>query len=893
MRAKTLTQGAFLLVFAVVAAAPTEGARGQDDRLGRPKWPIRSGPGAAIQRGGAERLTRPTRGRALGAHPSPDWCSHVLGGPRGQRDFRVDLSVAQATTREFSMGSVFGVSDAALAQALHIAGPLQKNDVEAVLQGYADSLDDVCATRARPDQLGRARVQKIGPVAYVVPGTGQPQLPPGTELVVMDLRDLPAVDDLDAALASAVAPVLAAGVVRPARWRRAHYGPIDEVFASPNVYSTFVGLDERGRLAVSGSRDLPFVLLTSDRMAPRAAAFAGTLRMAQRAWIAGADIYSEVAEADWRGVDKQGLAIRTEFFDQLSRPGPPEQLHDQVVTQDDPNDPTTATYRRDLIVPDGTRLVDLSTHDASGAIDLDLFLLYDANGDGAFTFPDELVAYSAGPTGDERIRLIGTPNPPGHYQLWAHGWFIPQGTAPFDLTIDVATGQLWPDRIPADVRLGEGSGVNVVADVLPLLGSHPGPVTGPAARSFPDPVDPFGVGQPVVTGKAEMRASLLIAHGITRLFFPYFDVVGDRIDSRLLETLASVEDWDGADRTAAFNLLRRFGEALHDGHQFVFDGGPVTYGYLPVFLEEIGGRPVVRRSAIPEIRAGDTILSMDGRPIEEVYAEQYRFTSTATHGYQFDVASRFVSRLTHPTVLELADPGGAIRRVTIAPQSRAAYLAAVLPGVSSRPSGPLGDLGAPNLYYLNMDAEASPSEADVRAAIADAVARGATGMVLDMRGYPGGDHYEVAQRLIRAAFLSPQFWIPFIAGPDSEAEYRPSQYAFGPLGPPAWSRPIVLLTGPHAVSAAENFMQMLVGAHRLTAIVGERRSAGTNGNITGVQLPGGFGFSYTGMRVLNPDGSRHHGVGIVPDVETSLSAADLRDGVDRDLLAAIDVLAGP
>jgi hypothetical protein len=44
------------------------------------------------------------------------------------------------------------------------------------------------------------------------------------------------------------------------------------------------------------------------------------------------------------------------------------------------------------------------------------------------------------------------------------------------------------------------------------------------------------------------------------------------------------------------------------------------------------------------------------------------------------------------------------------------------------------------------------------------------------------------------------------------------------------------------------------------------------------------------MRLLNPDGSRHHGIGIVPDVDTSLAAVDLRDGVDRDLLAAIEVL---
>jgi C-terminal processing protease CtpA/Prc len=85
---------------------------------------------------------------------------------------------------------------------------------------------------------------------------------------------------------------------------------------------------------------------------------------------------------------------------------------------------------------------------------------------------------------------------------------------------------------------------------------------------------------------------------------------------------------------------------------------------------------------------------------------------------------------------------------------------------------------------------------------------------------------------------------------------------------------------------------MLVGSGRLMPVVGERPSAGTNGNNAGISLPGGFGFSYTGMRVLNPDGSRFHGIGIVPTVRTSLTAADLRDGIDRDILAAVGVLGG-
>src|SRR5262249_8300745 len=102
----------------------------------------------------------------------------------------------------------------------------------------------------------------------------------------------------------------------------------------------------------------------------------------------------------------------------------------------------------------------------------------------------------------------------------------------------------------------------------------------------------------------------------------------------------------------------------------------------------------------------------------------------------------------------------------------------------------------------------------------------------------------------------------------------------------AYSGPIVLLTGPHAASAAENFMQLLVGAHRLQAVVG-RQSAGTNGSATGLTLPGGFGFTFTRMEVRNPDGSPFHGVGIVPDIVVPMDARDLANGVDRDLLTAI------
>jgi hypothetical protein len=209
------------------------------------------------------------------------------------------------------------------------------------------------------------------------------------------------------------------------------------------------------------------------------------------------------------------------------------------------------------------------------------------------------------------------------------------------------------------------------------------------------------------------------------------------------------------------------------------------------------------------------------------------------------------------------------------------------PVVSDRQNGALADLGASQLYYLNLNGFTTSSDAAMRAAIDEAA--GAAGLVLDMRGYPGVNHYEVAARLIQDPFFSAIFKVNQFNGVD-DSSISTAQYPLFPAGAPSFDGPIVLLTGPHAVSAAENFMQMLVGADRVT-VVGQR-SAGTNGNITGVQVPGGFGFSYTGMEVLNPDGSQHHGIGIEPDVYVPLTAEDLRDGIDRDLLTAIGLLTG-
>jgi len=67
-------------------------------------------------------------------------------------------------------------------------------------------------------------------------------------------------------------------------------------------------------------------------------------------------------------------------------------------------------------------------------------------------------------------------------------------------------------------------------------------------------------------------------------------------------------------------------------------------------------------------------------------------------------------------------------------------------------------------------------------------------------------------------------------------------------------------------------------------------TAGTNGNVTFVHLPGGGSLSFTGMRVTYGDGGRFQNIGILPDVPAEPTLAGLRAGRDEVLEAGVETL---
>ncbi len=114
----------------------------------------------------------------------------------------------------------------------------------------------------------------------------------------------------------------------------------------------------------------------------------------------------------------------------------PQVLADQLAYQDDPYDPTTASYTYIFTLAHASSLA-VSTGDAPGQ-DLDLYLYYDANGDGLFSHPDELIGSSTTPIADEFVSVRMPAD--GSYMAAVHGWEVSPSPTTFTLTVDAIQG---------------------------------------------------------------------------------------------------------------------------------------------------------------------------------------------------------------------------------------------------------------------------------------------------------------------------------------------------------------------------------------------------------------------------------------------------------------------
>jgi hypothetical protein len=187
----------------------------------------------------------------------------------------------------------------------------------------------------------------------------------------------------------------------------------------------------------------------------------------------------------------------------------------------------------------------------------------------------------------------------------------------------------------------------------------------------------------------------------------------------------------------------------------------------------------------------------------------------------------------------------------------------------------------PGIFYLDAN---RINDDDFSAALPALAA--ARGIVFDMRGYPGNLSLLPLQHLGTGQLRYPPLQMPLITLPDSPLRRLDQTLYNVPALTPRLTARIAWLTSAEAISYAETYMGMVEG-NDLGEIVGAA-TAGTNGTINYVDLPGGYSLRFTGMRVLRHNGSTVHGTGIPPTVPVGRTLEGVRAGRDEVLARGIE-----
>jgi C-terminal processing protease CtpA/Prc len=166
------------------------------------------------------------------------------------------------------------------------------------------------------------------------------------------------------------------------------------------------------------------------------------------------------------------------------------------------------------------------------------------------------------------------------------------------------------------------------------------------------------------------------------------------------------------------------------------------------------------------------------------------------------------------------------------------------------------------------------------------------GIIFDMRGYPRAGFWVLAPRLnVKNARYAAQFKRPLVGGGTASGRTVGS-YSFlqsiEPTNQWKYQGKTVMLIDERAQSAAEHLGLFLEAACGVTFIGSP--TAGANGDVTNMVLPGGLTVYFGGHDVRHADGRQLQRIGLVPHLEVRPTIRDIREGRDEVLHRAIDFL---
>lgn len=370
---------------------------------------------------------------------------------------------------------------------------------------------------------------------------------------------------------------------------------------------------------------------------------------------------------------------------------------------------------------------------------------------------------------------------------------------------------------------------------------------------------------------------------VIELFYPYKHLL-DRDWSGALSTF--LPRFEGAKDAAEYALaVAEMSTLIQDGHT-TLRGHPelekrgISGVYAPFEVMEIEGKAVVTRvwdaQAAPGIAPGQVVETYEGKPLaERLEALKPYVTASNAQGLRHRLLARALSGPEgSQATVEVSDASGPRKAVRFTRSIKS--LQKPLTGDSSR-------LLPDNVGYVDLT-RLQPSEVP---ALFEKM-KGTRALVLDMRGYPNGTAWPIAPYLnTHKARYGAVFERNLVATEGQEGRHKSFQ-ELPRANVPLYRGRTVMLIDERTISQAEHTGLFFEAANGTTFIGSP--SAGANGDITNLVLPGGITLVFTGHDVRHMDGRQLQRVGLTPQVYVRPTLAGLQAGRDEVLNKALDVL---
>jgi len=372
---------------------------------------------------------------------------------------------------------------------------------------------------------------------------------------------------------------------------------------------------------------------------------------------------------------------------------------------------------------------------------------------------------------------------------------------------------------------------------------------------------------------------------VIRYFFPHRSVMDQDWNLVLEEILptflaaASARDY----QLAIYELSAR----INDGHAATMGdeiGRFWGVNWAPLRARRLEGRAVVEKTFPAllqgvDVRAGDVITALDGRPIDDLRQEKRKYIPASNDDYLEYRLLRYLLRSNDAEMSLTLDRGGQTLNVRL---SLASADAIDNEEVASWPRTTFSILPG-NIGYVHMGLLDVVNVDATMHALRDTRA-----VIFDLRVFPNAvlynicdalypDQIQFAHQKIGDTCFPGQFYFTnsFAAGQDAET-------------PDSYRGQVIILANEKTLSRGE-FTTMAMRAVPGAVVIGSR-TAGANGNVADLVLPGEIVVGYTGVSIFDVNHRSMQRIGVVPDIVVRPTVAGLRAGRDEELERALEYI---